>query len=297
MLKKMIGITFVLFLILIGFRVQQRIASTKIEQKDAAVEAVPVKIMTVQPQTLQRSLEYIGNVRAQEEAVIYAKVSGKVLEKVREEGTSVQKGETLVLLDRDEVGLTFERAPVESTLTGMVGRVYVDIGTNVTSSVPIALVADMSRVRIEVGIPEKYLPNISMGQPAEIAVDAYPDKGFAGQVSKIAPVVDPATRTALVEVTVENPDNELKPGMFARVRMVAAESRDAAAIPQEAVIGREPEQYAFIIENNKAVLRKISLGLSEGALVEVTDGIRAGEKVVIMGQQRLSDGTTVLPEE
>ena len=136
MLKKMIGITFVLFLILIGFRVQQRIASTKIEQKDAAVEAVPVKIMTVQPQTLQRSLEYIGNVRAQEEAVIYAKVSGKVLEKVREEGTSVQKGETLVLLDRDEVGLTFEQAPVESTLTGMVGRVYVDIGTNVTSSVP-----------------------------------------------------------------------------------------------------------------------------------------------------------------
>ncbi len=297
MLKRTIGFAFLFLLVLIGFRVWQRIAATAVEEKAPSSEAVPVKIMTVQPQTLKRALEYIGNVRAQEEAVIYSKVSGKVLEKVREEGSPVQKGEPLAFVDRDEVGLTFERAPVESTLTGVVGHVYVDIGTNVTPSIPIALVVDMSRVRIAVGIPEIYIPNILLGQPAEIAVDAYPDKGFTGQVSKISPVVDTATRTSLLEITVDNPGHELKPGMFARVRLVVQESRDAAAIPQEAIIGREPEQYAFIVENNKAVLRKLVLGLREGPLAEVTEGIKIGDQVVVMGQQRLADGTQVLPEE
>ena len=86
--------------------------------------AIPVKVMKVAIEDLDKALEYVGNIKGRDEAVVYPKVSGKIIEKVKEDGSSVSKGETIAYIDRDEVGLKFEKAPVESPLTGTVGRVY-----------------------------------------------------------------------------------------------------------------------------------------------------------------------------
>src|SRR3989338_934471 len=109
-------------------------------------EVIPVKASRARLEALSEALEYIGDIKAKDEAVIYPRVSGKVIEKVKEDNSPIKKGEEIVYLDRDEVGLKFEKAPVESTLTGVVGRVYVDIGQNVTIQTPIALVVDMDKV-------------------------------------------------------------------------------------------------------------------------------------------------------
>lgn len=268
----------------------------KLEQQKAE-EIIPVRVTKVRLQELAETIDYVGNIRAKDEALIYPKVSGKIIEKVKEDGQAVNKGETILYIDRDEVGLKFERAPVESTLTGTVGRVYVDIGENVDPQTAVALVVDMDKAKTDLDIPEKYLAKISLGQLAKISVDAYPGEEFSGKVTKISPVVDMSTRSSPIEITVENPGHRLKSGMFAKVSLIVREKKEVPVIMKEAIIGKEPDLYVFIIENNKALLKKISLGIRQGPYFEVRQGLKEGDLVVVMGQQRLTEGTQVKIEE
>lgn len=269
----------------------------KHETKKAKDEIVPVKVMKATPRDIQKTLDYVDDIKAQDEAQVYPKVNGKVYEKIKEDGAEVKKGDVIAYIDRDEVGLKFEKAPVESPLTGIIGRVYVDIGSTVSPQTPVALVVNIDKVKIDLDIPEKYLPQISVGQDASINVDAYPEIKFAGKVSKISPVIDLATRTAPIEIVILNAKHRLKPGMFARVRLVTEEHKNVVAVLKEAFVGREPNLYLFVIENNKAVLRKATAGIHQGNFVEVTSGLQPDEDVVIMGQQKLRDGLQVVIAE
>jgi len=266
------------------------------EAKEKPQEVIPVKVDKIVLQELYETLDYSGDIKAQDEAVIYPKVSGKIIEKVKEDGALINKGEVICYIDRDEVGLKFQKAPVESTLTGILGRVYVDIGENVASSTPIALVVSVEKVKIELDIPEKYLPKITLGQSAKIIVDSYPDEQFSGMVTKISPVIDLSTRTAPVEITIENKEYRLKSGMFAKVRLVIESRKNVPVILREAIMGHDPDNFVFVIEGKKAIFRKISLGIRQGPYFEIRQGLVEGDLVVIMGQQLLFDGASVEPE-
>jgi len=265
--------------------------------KEKPLEAIPVKVDKVKLQELYETLDYSGDIKAQNEAVIYPKVSGKIIEKVKEDGALVNKGEVICYIDRDEVGLKFQRAPVESTLTGILGRVYVDIGENVTANTPVALVVSADKVKIALDIPEKYLPKIVLGQQAQISVDSYPLDKFTGSVTKVSPVIDLSTRTAPVEITVVNKEYRLKSGMFAKAQLVVEARSNVPVILREAILGRDPDNYVFVVQDKKAVLKKIGLGIRQGPYFEVRQGLADGDLVVIMGQQLLADGSSVEPEE
>jgi len=267
------------------------------EKKQAAKATIPVKVSKVEFKDLEETVDYVGNIRAQEEAVIYSKVNGKIIEKVKEDGSLVNKGEAVAYIDRDEVGFKFEKAPVESPLTGIIGRVYVDIGENVTTQTPIALVVDMRRVEIDLDIPEKYYSKIALDQKAKVKVDAYPDEEFSGRVTKISPVVDLSTRAAPIEIAIDNPERKLRSGMFSKVSLVLTEHKNVPVILKEAIMGKVPNLYVYVIENQKAVLRKITLGVRQGPYYEVRDGLREGVLIVIMGQQKLYEGAQVITEE
>jgi HlyD family secretion protein len=266
-------------------------------EKEKTPEVIPVKVAGVKLSQLYEALEYVGNIKAQDEAIVYPKVSGKISEKVKQDSSPIEKGEVIAYIDRDEVGLKFEKSPVESPLTGIIGRVYVDIGENVTTQTPIALVVYMDKVKIGLDIPEKYLPRISLGQVAKITVDAYPQEEFSGEVTKISPVVDLATRTAPIQITVDNAGHRLRSGMFAKVRLILEVHKNIPVVLKEAIMGKEPNLYVYVIENKKAILRKVTLGIREGPYYEVKEGLKEGDLVVIMGQQRLYEGARVEPEE
>ncbi|MDD5005604.1 MAG: efflux RND transporter periplasmic adaptor subunit [Candidatus Omnitrophica bacterium] len=259
------------------------------------LQSIPVKVMKVQRMDLYNKLEYTGDIKAEDEVDVYPKVSGKIIEKVKQDGESVNKGDVIAYIDRDEVGLKFEKAPVESPLTGTVGRIYVDIGSNVSSQTPVALVVNMDRVKINLDIPEIYLPKIFLGQEAKVATDAYPEKEFIGKVTKVSPVVNLENRAAPIEITIDNPEHFLKSGMFVKVTLALEKHTNVPQIIKEAIIGREPDTYVYLVENNKAKMRKVSLGIHDGPFYEVTQGLEEGEMVVIMGQQRLyEDAPTVV---
>jgi multidrug efflux pump subunit AcrA (membrane-fusion protein) len=267
------------------------------QEADKEKEAIPVKVMTIEAKDLEKTLDYVGNIKAKDEAGVYPKVSGKVIEKVKDEGSPVKKGDVIVYIDRDEVGFTFEKAPVESPLTGVVGRINVDLGANVEPTTQIAFVVNMERMEIDLDIPEKYLPFVALGQEAKIAVDAYPDKVFIGKVTLISPVVDLETRSAPIEITIDNKDELLKSGMFAEVRLVVGEHKNVPVVLKEALMGKGDNLYVYAVEDHKASMRPIKTGIRYGELVEITEGVKSGDVVVVMGQQRLHDGASVETEE
>ncbi|MCM8770840.1 MAG: efflux RND transporter periplasmic adaptor subunit [Candidatus Omnitrophica bacterium] len=284
---------FLILIISVIFGCQKQQVQTKIQAK----EVIPVKIVRIKLQEFEEILEYVGNIKAKDEAEIYPKVSGKIIEKVKEDGAWVRKGDIIAYIDRDEVGLKFEKAPVESPLTGVIGRIYVDIGTNVSPQTPIGRVVNMDEVKIELEIPEKYLSEVFVGQSARIFVDAWPDEEFRGRVTKISPVVDIFSRTAPLEIIVDNPEYRLKSGMFARVGLIVKSHKNVPVVLKEAILGRMPNFYVYIVENQKAVLRNVKLGIRQGPYYEIKEGLREGDLVVIMGQQRLYEGAEVRVEE
>jgi len=265
--------------------------------KSSGPEVIPVKVSEVKARNVQELIDYVANVKAQEEAYVYPKVTGKIIEKVKQEGDPVAKGDVIAFIDRDEVGLKFEKAPVESPIAGIVGRVLVDIGANVSSQTAIALVVDMDKVKVYLDVPEKYLPDVSVGMPASVNVEAYPEETFSGNVVRISPVVDTATRTSQVEISIDNKAHKLYSGMYAKVKMVTREFPGALVVLKEAVLGKEPQQYVYVVKEQKAEIKDIKAGVRQGPYMQIEEGLAAGDKVVIMGQQRLYEGAPVLAEE
>ncbi len=266
-------------------------------EKEKAPEAIPVKVLRVELKDLYETLEYAGNIKAQDEVMVYPKVSGKISEKIKEDGEMINKGEAIAYIDRDEVGLKFEKAPVDSPINGTLGRLYIDIGQNVHPQEPIALIVNMDTVQIILDIPEKYLPKVSLNQRARISADAYPTEKWTGVLTKISPVLDLATRTAPIEITIDNPLHCLRSGMFARAELIIGERKNVPVILKEAIIGKGQDAYVFAVENKKAMSKKIKTGAHQGPYYEVLEGVKENDLVVIMGQQKLRDGALVEAEE
>ncbi len=288
-MRKIIYLILVLTIIISG-------CSKEEVKKQMQEEAIPVKAMKLELGELKDILDYTGSIKAKDEVIVYPKVTGKIIEKIKQEGDSVNKQDVIAYIDRDEVGLKFEKAPVESPISGFIGRIYVDIGSNVSTQTPVALVVDMDSVTIDLDIPERYLSKIFIGQEAEISVDAYPEKIFVGKITKISPVLNSLTRATPLEITIDNPEGLLKSGMFAKTKLVLGTYKDIPVILKEAVIGREPDTSVYVIENNKAVLRSVELGFRQGSSIEVKEGLKEGDLVVIMGQQRLYQNAPVVVE-
>jgi len=260
-------------------------------------EIVPVGVTKVKLTDLEEILEYVGSIKAEDEVVIYPKVTGKIIEKVKDIGDEVKKDDVIAYIDRDEVGFEFQKAPVLSTLDGFIGKIYVDIGQRVNTQSPIALVINMDRVKINLEIPEKYISKVSLGQIAKIGVDAYPNEEFIGKVNRISPVVDVVSRVFLIEIVVDNPKHLLKSGMFARIKLILNTYKDSKIILKEAIIRKDNQDYVYVVEDNKAVLKKIDLGLKSGPYYQVLDGLKENDKVVILGKEKLFNGCKVKAEE
>ncbi len=283
------AIILVVVIIIVG-----RLVATKRGIKTVPIEeGVPVEVVKVVKGDLKEIVSYTGDIEAQERIEVYPRVSGKIIKKNVVEGDRIKKGETIALIDRDEPGFKFEPAPIDSLLAGIVGRVYVDLGTKVTPQTPVALIVDMDRVKVKVDVIERELPKIKIGQEAQVRVDAYPEKVFTGKVWKISPVVDLESRTAPLEILISNPNHLLKPGMFVRVEIITKESKNTFVIPRDALIKEGDSTFVFVVKDNQALKKEVTTGMGQENLVEIKDELVPGEEVIVMGKTRVKDGIKV----
>lgn len=193
-----------------------------------------------------------------------------------------------------ELGIQQEQTRIYSPLNGFVGTRYLDPGALVSSSVSILSVLNVDRVKTIVPVVESALQRVRTGLPAEIVVDAYPDRIYEGTVTRITPFLNPETRSADVEIEIANPDNTLKPGMFARVKIDAKITRDALSIPRSALLTRGSQKGVYLLTENMAVVfQVIEIGQIKGNVVEVLEGLEEGVEVVNAGASNLNEGDRV----
>jgi multidrug efflux pump subunit AcrA (membrane-fusion protein) len=261
-------------------------------EEAAKLDAFPVRIAVVRRSGIEDGLSVVGSLKARDEATLFSRIDGKLIENLVKEGDSIKKGQTVALVQKDEVGVKYEPAPVPSTLDGIVGRVYLDRGAEVMLNTPVALVVDARSVRARADVPERYAGRVRLGQDVRVEVEAYPGTIFRGVVSKESPVVDSETRSAPIEVNLDNADGRLRSGMFAKLTIVVARRADAVVVPKEAV-AEGPVPSVFVIKDGKASKRELKLGLVNDAQAEVLDGLKPGESVAVFGLYGLKDGSPV----
>jgi membrane fusion protein, multidrug efflux system len=194
----------------------------------------------------------------------------------------------------DELKLNLANTIVRSPVDGFIGKRYLDPGASVGPNAPVASVVDIRFVRLVVNLVEKDLRKVTAGKPAAVEVDAYPGETFEGKVARVAPVLDPATRTAQMEVEIQNPSRRLKPGMYARVRLTVAAKPDAVVVPRTAVITVEGKTGVFVANNNTAKFMPVETGIEQEEVVEVVKGIDEGTRVITTGAQALKDGDRII---
>ncbi len=261
------------------------------KKKEAVQEKIVpvVKVVDAQLRNLNETLFFVGDVKAQDEATVFSKVTGKLIENKVKEGDQVKKGDVIAMIDRDETGFKFEPSPVDSPLSGTVGRVFLDKGANVLMVTPVAFVVDMSAVEVHLDVVERYVPQISEGQKAFVHVDAFPGKNFEGTVTKVSPVVDLQSRTAAVEITIPNQDRSLLSGMFAKIKLITREHKDVCAVPAEAVVREGDVDYLFVVDGGRVRKTKVHCGVREGDYIEIADGVESGRQIVVWGQHGLEN--------
>ena len=154
-------------------------------------------------------------------------------------------------------------------------------------------VAQIDTIYVVLDVSETDVGRIRVGQPVAVLADAYPDRRFSGAVRAVAPAADPRTRNFKVKIAVANPDHALKPGMFARGDITVAQTSEALVIPRDAVVSSSGRPTVFVVEAGKARVREVQLGQVSGPVVQILSGLRAGESVVVAGQDQLADGTAV----
>ena len=137
----------------------------------------------------------------------------------------------------DELKINLANTIITSPVNGFIGKRTLDPGAWVTPNSRVASsVVDISQVRLVANIIEKDLRRISAGQRADVEVDAFPDETFRGRIARISPVLDPATRTAQIEVEIENSQFRLKPGMYARVNFTVEQRSNTLVVPANALV-------------------------------------------------------------
>jgi membrane fusion protein, multidrug efflux system len=194
----------------------------------------------------------------------------------------------------DELRINLANTVITSPVTGFIARRAVDPGAFVGQNAPIVDVVDITRVRLVANVVEKDLTELQAGDTTRVEVDAFPGETFSGRIARVSPVLDPATRTAPIEVEIPNPDFRLRPGMYARVRVVTDTTKNALVVPANAVVDLGGRRGVFVPLNSQAVFRTIQIGAEQQEVIEVLGGVDEGEQVITTGAGALRDGDRVL---
>jgi membrane fusion protein (multidrug efflux system) len=182
------------------------------------------------------------------------------------------------------------RAP----FAGRVGTRSVSLGAYVAPGTRITSLDDLSKVRLDFAVPENLLGRLKPGQTVNAISAAYKGRTFKGSVSTIDPRVDQTTRTARLTAEFENSDEALKPGMFLSVALEVSTKDDAVVVPEEAVVSEGLRHIVYPVKDSKVERRVITIGQRQGGKVEVVDGLKAGETIVVLGVQRVRPGAEVV---
>lgn len=266
------------------------IRDSMLAQKEASEKQYTIGVNGVKADTAAAQ----ARVRQSQAALDYAK-SNTAQKPAYEENiaalrSSVTAAEASVRSAEARRSDTILTAPI----AGSVAARLMDPGATATSGQPILSLVATNHIWITFGVPEEVNRRVAVGMPVTVTFDALPDRQFIAKVVQQNPSADPTNRQFQVRAAIDNSQNILKPGMFARFKLVTARTPNAIVAPLEAVQkGAQGNTVVVVDENNKAHRRPVTLGPANADVVSITSGIQPGEKVVILSAAPVKDETAV----
>ncbi|AZQ85573.1 efflux RND transporter periplasmic adaptor subunit [Colwellia sp. Arc7-635] len=181
---------------------------------------------------------------------------------------------------------------IKAPFSGVLGFREISLGALIDVGGVITSLDDLSIIKVDFSIPERYLTTVAVGQRIEAINTAYKSQVFIGKVTSLDSRIDPVTRTLKVRAEISNADKKLRAGMLLNLQVVR-NVEQILQIPESAVIPIENDHFVFVIEAGKAIKKQLEIGRRSHGFIEVTGGIEAGTEVVIEGALKLRDGTAV----
>lgn len=263
-----------------------------VEKSDTAVVVLELKLSD-----MEDYIEFGGTVSAVDTVTVLPAVAGKVAAIYVDAGDRVSKNQVIAKIDPSKPGAEFALSPVKASAEGTVTAVFPSVGAYVTTSSSIVEVSSTDRLEIKVNVSERFVPFISINQTAQVSFKAFPDEKFEAIVCKISPILDPVTRTMQVTLKLTDARGMVKSGMFAHVKLTTEHKENVLAVPNRAVLYSMGNPFVYTVSEKEgktcACRTDIQTGLSVDGMTEVTAGITEGMKVIVKGQNLVSEGQKV----
>jgi len=276
---------------------EDRTIRAQLKEAEAALESAKANLDQV-----KANLVVIQKDRARLQDLVQGHaISQQKMDRIDAQYEATLAGKKLAIAQIERAEATLQRLKIlyedhriYAPIGGYVSSRYVDQGAMSNLKKPITRISSKETVKIVTMVTEQDYPDIKKGMEADVRVDSFPGRVFKGFIAVINPTLDPATRTGELEIHVPNKDQTLRSGMFAHIRLLLGE-REATVISKDA-LNRLPGTgnfYVYVVENNKAAMKNIRIGLIQGNYAEIKEGLDVGEQVVVKGQNRLKDGMLV----
>ncbi len=193
----------------------------------------------------------------------------------------------------DEAARNLERAVIVAPISGILNRLPMELGEYASSGDQVAEIVDIDKVKVVVEMPERDVGYLHVGDTVEIL--AYSPQGTtrSGEINYISELADPHTRTTRLEITVDNPDHQLRSGQIVRARLTRRVLTDVIMIPLESVIPLERGRVVYVVNEGHAERRDVDLGLIRGRSVRVLSGLQAGDRLIVAGHRYVGPGQPV----
>jgi len=249
---------------------------------------------------IQDYISLSGDIVAGSTIDVYSDAAGKVTEIYTAVGRWVNRGTPVAAVDPSRPGMSFRQSVVTAPIAGTIVAVTAQVGMTISQAVPLARITGGGALEIKLHVAERFVSKMALNLPCTVILDAWPGDVFQGSISELSPTIDLASRTMEVRVNVSDTESKLKPGMFAKVRIITEAKDDIVRIPSTAMLSRFGEQYVYVVktdpenpEYNIVMKRNVVPGILIDGILEIQDGLLPGEEVVARGQTLLEDGVRV----
>jgi len=266
---------------------EQTIIDAKVRQAKAGVDMAKANLDVIEKD--YNRIEYL----------YYQKAAAKQkLDHIIAQKTSAEAQLKQALSALRETEIYLRDHTIYAPAAGYISDRYVDEGAMSSQQQPIVHISSKDNIKIITFVTEKDFPFIKKGLKTEIKMDAMPDRIFSEEVSLVSPSIDPISRTAKVEIHLNNQELPLRSGMFTHIKIYLRE-KEALVVPRDAlnIFPGTGVYYVFVVEEGIARLKNLKTGIKQGNYVEVLEGLDGGEMLVVNGQNHLKDGTHVINSE
>lgn len=267
----------------------QTIVSVDDELKRLAYDQAKAQLLSAQSayQKAKRDWERFEKLYQQKD------ISEYELENARLQEQTSRANRDLAEAAADMAKRQLEDAHIKSPISGQVAFRHVELGELVSPGMPVATVVNINKIKIEIGLSEMDIVKMKKGQMVKIEADTYPLQDFWGEVSAVGMKAEQQTRTFPVEIKASNPERKLKPGMVVRLEVQSKTMTDIVLVPQFSVLHEPNQSFVFVVNNDIAYKRAVSLGNREDDKFVVLKGLEGGENLVVEGQNLLEEGMKV----